>query len=164
MVLFWFIQSFKTLGKDKSDFQIALGISTGMMLGLIPVTTLHWFLLLIFVFTLRMNLLATLLSTVLFSVVSFLVSFPIEAFGYWMLTSHQSLIPIYAQAYHSPLIPFTAFHQTHVMGGTLLGVLLFFPVLVISQRLTHKYRDALHAYWLSTRIQKAYVHYRRFSH
>lgn len=164
MALVWFIQFLQLLGKDKSNFQIALGISTGMMLGLIPVATLHWFLLLVFVFALRMNLLATFLSFLFFSVLSILVASPLEAFGYWMLTSHKLLIPLYVRAYHSPIIPFTAFHHTNVMGGTSLGVLLFFPVLWISQKLIHNYRDSLHAYWLSTRVQRAYAHYRRFYH
>ncbi|NBX77679.1 MAG: TIGR03546 family protein [Proteobacteria bacterium] len=163
MTLVWTIQFLQFLGKDKTDFQIALGITTGMMLGLVPVTTLHWFLLLIFVFALRMNLLATMVSALFFAALSFLLSTPIESFGFWTLTSHSALIPIFVRAYHAPIIPFTAFHHTDVMGGTFLGVLLFFPMLVISQRLTHRYRDSLHAYWLSTRIQRAYVHYRRFS-
>jgi uncharacterized protein (TIGR03546 family) len=164
MALVWTIQFLQFLGKDKTDFQIALGISTGMMLGLVPVTTLHWFLFFVFVFALRMNVLATVGSTLLFSTLSFLISGPLESLGFWALTSHTSLIPMYVKAYHSPIIPFTAFHHTDVMGGTLLGTLLFFPVLLIAQRMTHKYRNSLHTYWLSTRIQRAYVHYRRFSH
>ena len=164
MALVWTIKFLQFLGKDKTDFQVALGISTGMMLGLIPVTTLHWFLFLGFVFALRMNLLATIVSALFFSALSFMISAPLESFGFWALTSHTGLIPIYVKAYHLPIIPFTAFHHTDVMGGTLLGALFFFPVLLIAQRLTHKYRGALHAYWLSTRVQRAYVHYRRFSH
>lgn len=164
MALVWIVQFLQSLGKDKTDFQIALGVSTGMLLGLIPVTTLHWFLLFSFVFALRMNLLATLISALVFSILSFLIASPLEAFGYWMLTSQTTLIPVYVRAYHSPIIPFTAFHHTNVMGGTLVGVLLFFPVLWLAQRVTHKYRDSLHAFWLSTRVQRAYVHYRRFSH
>lgn len=164
MALVWVIQFLSFLGKDKTDFQIALGISVGMLLGLIPVTTLHWFLLLVPVFILRMNLLATLLSTLIFSFLSLMASAPIEAFGFWTLTSPKALIPFYVKAYHSPIIPFMAFHHTNVMGGTFVGILLFAPLLWFSQRMVHKYRASLHAFWLSTRIQRAYVHYRRFSH
>ncbi|NBT59058.1 TIGR03546 family protein [bacterium] len=164
MALVWVIRFLSFLGKDKTDFQIALGISVGMLLGLIPITTLHWFALFGMVFALRMNLLATLLSALIFSCLSWIASVPFEALGYWALTSPRALVPFYVKAYHSPLIPFTAFHHTNVMGATVVGLILFFPVLWISQRMTHKYRNSLHAFWLSTRIQRAYVHYRRFSH
>jgi len=164
MALVWTIEFLQFLGKDKTDFQIALGISTGMMLGLVPVSTLHWFLFLILVFALRMNILATIGSALCFSLLSVFISSPLESLGFWMLTSHKILIPFYARAYHAPIIPFTTFHHTDVMGGTLFGTLLFFPVLLISRKLTQIYRAPLHTYWLSTRLQRAYVHYRRFSH
>lgn len=126
MALVWTVQFLQFLGKDKTDFQIALGISTGMMLGLVPVTTLHWFLFLVFVFALRMNLLATIGSALFFSTLSFVISTPLESFGFWALTSHTGLIPMYVKAYHSPIIPFTAFHHTDVMGERSSGHSYFF--------------------------------------
>lgn len=164
MALFWFINLFRSLGKDKSNFQIALGISVGMLLGLIPVTTLHWFVILAFVLVLRMNLLATMISALVFSAFYFALINPIESLGFWMLTSQKFLLPLWARAYHAPILPFTSFNHSTVMGGTLMAVLLFFPCLLISQALVQRYRAAIHTYWLSTRLQRAYAHYRRFTH
>jgi len=164
MALFWLIRSLQTLGKDRTDFQIALGISLGMTLGLIPFATLHWFVLFGFVLVLRNNLLAAFFSFCFFWAFSFSFSGPLESLGFWTLSSQKALLPLWTRAYHAPLIPFTAFNHSSVMGGTLLAVILFVPSLSIAQHLARKWRGPLHAYWLSTRVQRAYAHYRRLTH
>lgn len=164
MALFWFIRFLQVLGKDRTDFQIALGITLGMMLGLIPLATLHWFILFGFLLALRNNLLAAFITFSVCSVLSLALSGPLESLGFWALTSQRVLLPLWTRAYHAPIIPFTAFNHSSVMGSTLLAVILFLPVLLISQSLVHRWRGPIHAYWLSTRVQRAYAHYRRLTH
>jgi len=164
MALFWSIRFLQFLGKDRSDFQIALGITLGMMLGLIPFATLHWLVLFGALLILRSNFLAAFLSFIFFWAVSFSLATPLESLGFWALSSHKALLPLWTRAYHAPLIPFTAFNHSTVMGGSLVATLLFLPVLLISKNLVHRWREPVHAYWLSTRVQRAYAHYRRFTH
>lgn len=164
MALFWFIRFLQILGKDRTDFQIALGITLGMMLGLIPFATLHWLLLFSALLILRNNLLAAFLSFCVFTALSFSLAGPLESLGFWALSSHKALLPLWTRAYHAPLIPFTSFNHSSVMGSSLLAFVLFGPMLLISEKLVHRWREPLHTFWLSTRVQRAYAHYRRFTH
>lgn len=164
MILYWTVRAFQTLGRDSSNQQIAWGVSLGMLLGLIPLATFHWLLIFCLVLTLRVNLIAALISACLFHLFFLTVHSPLEALGFWTLTSQPWLTPLWTRAYHAPLVPFTAFNHSDVMGGTLLGLSLMIPVYLISFLLTKKLRSSLHAFWLSTRLQRAYAHQRRFYH
>lgn len=164
MVIFWCIRFLQLLALDRSPLQIAFGITFGMLLGVIPVTTLHWFCLLGCLFVVRMNLLAALLSAACFGLLSWILQSPIEELGYWTLTANKSLLPLWARAYHAPVLPFTAFNYSSVMGGTLIAFACFIPLLLLSQILIRKWSAPLHTFWLSTRIQRAYTHYRRMTH
>lgn len=163
MTVYWIVSFFMFLGRDKSDLQIAFGVIVGMFLGLIPFATLHHFIIMGILVITRINILAALISWLSFSVFSFACSSGIETFGFWFLTSQRSLLPWLARAYHAPIIPFTNFNHSSVMGGTLLAILLTVPVLGISCFISKRYRSKLHGFWLSTRLQRAYAHAKRFT-
>ena len=162
MILYWTVRTLQSLGRDHSNLQIAWGVSLGMLLGLIPFATLHWLLVFCLVLATRVNLIAAFFSASLFSIVYFLAHSSLESLGFWALTSQPILTPLWTRAYHAPILPFTAFNHSDVMGGTLLGIFFFIPVFGFSMTLAKKYRSSLHAFWLSTRIQRAYAHQRRF--
>jgi|688.fasta_scaffold290613_2 uncharacterized protein (TIGR03546 family) len=164
MPLYLFIRFIKYLGRDNTDFQIALGIAVGMLLGMIPILTLHWFLIFGALLIVRMNFLSAFISFQFFAIASWTLSSLLERLGFWVLTSQSGLLPFWARAYHAPILPFTAFNHSNVMGATVLGFILFVPILLISQILVARFRETTHTFWLSTRLQRAYAHYRRFTH
>jgi len=55
--------------------------------------------------------------------------------GYWILSHGASFRRVWAGLYHAPLIPFTYFYETHVMGrlvlGTINATLFFFATAAI---------------------------------
>jgi uncharacterized protein (TIGR03546 family) len=161
MILYWTITFFKYLGRDARQYQFALGVSKGMLLGLIAITTLHWILIATFPFVFRMNLLATFCSFVGFDLVARLFESYFESFGFWILTEFPALLPWFSRAYHAPLLPYTSFNHSQVMGSSLLGLALFFPVFFLTRFVVAHYKEQAHAFWLSTRIQRAYAHARR---
>jgi len=164
MPLYLLIRFIKYLGRDNTNFQIALGIAVGMLLGMIPILTLHWFLILGALLIVRMNFLSAFISFQFFAIASWTLSPLLERLGFWVLTSQSGLLPFWARAYHAPILPFTAFNHSNVMGATVLGFILFMPILLGSQILVARFRETTHTFWLSTRLQRAYAHYRRFTH
>lgn len=164
MFWYWIVTFFKYLGRDNTKSQIAFGVAIGMLLGLIPYFTLHWFLVVALLFVFRMNLLGALVSALGFSVFSVLLQPWFESLGFWILTGHPKLIPLFARAYHAPLIPYTSFNHSTVMGCTIVGMILFLPVFWGTQSFVPKVRERVHTFWLSTRIQRAYAHTRRLIH
>jgi len=157
------VHFFKYLGRDNSDTQIALGIATGMLLGFIPAITLHWFIIFAVVLLVRMNLLAVLISFQIFTLVSWILFSPLEKLGFWVLTSQEALLPLFARAYHAPILPFTSFNHGTVMGTTIVSLLLFAPLVLVGRIMVHRLRTPVHTFWLSTRLQRAYAHYRRMT-
>ena len=162
MITYVLINFIKSLGRDNSSSQYGLGIAFGMLLGTIPVLTLHWFVLLFFCVILRINFAAAIFSTIFFSGFTIWMDPTFGRIGLWLLTDTSALLPLWARFYHAPLIPFTEFNRSLVMGRTFLAFFFFLPVFLASRHYVGKYREKLHAFWLGTRIQRNYAHYRRF--
>lgn len=164
MVIYWIVTFLKYLGRDNQNSQIALGISVGMLLGLIPVFTLHWFLIAVLPFMIRMNLLAVFCSALCFSIFNLSLNSYFEQFGFWLLTGHPTLIPLFSKAYNYPLLPYTAFNHSTVMGSSVVALGVFLPLFFAAKLVAKNHRERIHTFWLSTRIQRAYAHTKRLIH
>lgn len=163
MLLYWTINFIKMLSRDDSNAQYGLGIAFGLLLGFIPCVTLHWVLILTLALVLRVNLAATFFSMIFFTGPALLFDAQLARIGYWLLHDLTSLTPLWARLYHAPLFPFTRFNSTLVMGSTAFAFTGFLPTFLVARALVKGYREQLHTYWLSTRINRSYAHIRRFA-
>jgi uncharacterized protein (TIGR03546 family) len=120
--------------------EIAAGIAWGVLLGLIPAANFFWMVLFMVSFFFRNNHGAKIFAMALVKLVSPLIVFSIDHIGCQILHT-ESLQPIFTTLYNMPFVPFTRFYNTLVMGGTVLGLLLWLPVFLVFLPLIPLYRN-----------------------
>jgi uncharacterized protein (TIGR03546 family) len=128
----------KILQADISPNQIAFGFALGLFLGLVPGLVLKcMFFLLIMI--LRVNVGAVFLGAAIFAVFNFFVDPISDRIGFYILNIDVAL-PFYTFLYDMPIIPFTKFNNTVVMGNFVLSLVLFVPVVFLSKKFILHYR------------------------
>lgn len=146
----------KTLHSDGTPAQIAGGIALGAALGLTPLTSAHNLLVVLLLLVLNVSFGAGLLSWGIFVPVGFLLDPVFDAIGRRLLES-PSLEPMWTQWYNTPVVPYTSFNNSIVLGSVVGWLLLFVPVFLLARLLVVRYRATLGA-----RIQQS-RYYRAFS-
>ena len=124
----------RVFAADSSPRQVAMGIALGMMIGLVPKGNLVAVSLAVLLFGLRVNIGAGLLAAFLVSVCSERIDQVTHGLGIRVLNIpwvYQHL----AVWFDKPLVAWTSLNNTVVMGGLLLGVVLFYPVFHLSELL-----------------------------
>jgi uncharacterized protein (TIGR03546 family) len=128
--MIWLIRQFLYLRKAitavDSPRQVALGFALGMLLGLMPKGNLLVVLLSMVILSCRMNLAVAMLSTLTFSGVGMLADPLTHRLGLALL-EWPLLRPLWTRLYSLPLVPWTDFNNTVVLGSFVLGLALLYP-------------------------------------
>ena len=114
--------------------QLALGLTIGMLIGLMPKTNLLAFALCLLLFTVRCNKSLGLASAIVFSFVAQWTDAFAHRLGS-MALDFEPMQACYASAFNLPLGPWIGFDNTVVTGSLLLGLYLAYPVYWISRLL-----------------------------
>jgi uncharacterized protein (TIGR03546 family) len=117
----------RALVDQDSPRQLALGFSLGMVAGLVPKGNLAAVVLMMAIGGSRVNLGTAMLGAFLFSWVGVLTDPVSHELGLWLL-SQQPLVSFWTWLYNLPVVPWTKFNNTVVLGSFALGWLLFYPV------------------------------------
>ncbi|MHB0996176.1 MAG: TIGR03546 family protein [Elusimicrobiales bacterium] len=137
-------QFVKGLTSDTDPRQIGWGIAIGFVLGLIPKGNLTAQLLLVLLMMLKVNIPFGLLTMFLVSFVNPLADKLTDPLGYALLTS-DALAPLWTALYNMPVVPWTDFNNTVLLGGLIAGLALLFPVYLAGRRFgvfyNEKFRD-----------------------
>lgn len=160
-MLFWlkYLKSLlQALNADISPNEIAAGVVLGAVIGLIPKANLLalglWIIILLF----RVHIGMAGASLLIFSLIGFLFDPVAEKLGFWLLAGVPSLASVWTALYNVPIVPFTSFNNTMVMGNFALGGLLALPLFfgmrafVIAYRA--RYRDRVMR-WKIMKLLKA---------
>ena len=131
--------------------QLALGFALGMLIGLVPKGNLTAAALMVILLGSRVNLGTGTVAAAVFSWVGMLVDPLTHRIGEGLLR-HPSLEPTWAYLYDLPLMPWTGFHNTVVLGSLLLGLWLFYP----AYSLSHWAFDRLQP-WALEKIEKYHL-------
>lgn len=131
--------------------QLALGVAIGMIIGLIPKDSLLPYAMLLIGILSRANLLSLGLSAVFFSWISPLLDPILHRLGHWALT-YDPFQATWSWLYQVPLMPWTRFDNTVVMGALLGGLALSIPVHFISRLLFEKFGSLIAKALLNTRL------------
>jgi len=131
----------KALVAEDTPQQLAAGLALGMAAGLIPKSSLFAHLGLMLVCMLQVNLAAGLASAALFSIVSPLLDPVTHALGGLFLVKLGFLAPVWTFLYNVPVLPWTRFNNTVVLGSLLLGTALVYPAYLAAIPLCEKYRE-----------------------
>lgn len=158
MFLFLY-KSFKMLiaairGSDSPN-QVAFGVALGMMIGLLPKDSLLAYFFGLFVFATSVNLLATSLSAFCFMWIAALCDPLSHQLGHFVLT-YPSLQTTWLWLYEQPIVPWTRFNNTVVMGSLLVGLCCMYPVFLVSKSMFIRYAPQVNAwmvrFWLYRKI------------
>jgi uncharacterized protein (TIGR03546 family) len=145
----------RLLNSDKGTNQIASGIALGLILGFSPLFSLQSVLVFIILFFFRVQIGAAFIAAFFFSLIAYLLD-PVCHFLGAMILERESLRPIFTTLYNMPIVPFTRFYNSIVMGSGLLAILLAPFVYYGSKLLVIKYRATVVARFQETKIWKAW--------
>ena len=149
--LFAFI---KLLNSDTGNISLAMGMTCGFILGMTPFLSLHSLLIFLVLFFFRIQIGAALVTAFFFKFIAFLLDPIFHSVGS-MLLEMESLRPFLTTLYNMPIIPYTRFNNSIVMGSAAVTFILSPLVFFMSQYFIIKYRELFVARFKSTRFWKA---------
>ena len=126
---------------DISPNQVAWGFALGAILGLVPNMFMK-LVLFIVIMMFRVNISAAFLAWAVYEILSFALDPLFDVVGYQLLTIG-SLNAFYTYLYNLPVVPFTKFNNTVVMGSFVVGIILIIPNMIIAKKLLVYYRTHL---------------------
>jgi uncharacterized protein (TIGR03546 family) len=117
----------KVLTAADSPERIALGFALGMIIGLVPKGNLIALCLGVVLLSSRANLAAAALAAFTFSWLGILADPVSHRIGLGLL-NFSPLVNFWTWLYNLPVVPWTAFNNTVVLGSFVLALALFYPV------------------------------------
>ncbi len=150
------------LNANTRPAEIAAGAAMGLLLALVPGGNLLWIGLFIATFFLKINMAAQFFVMGLARLAVPLVDPALDRLGWAVLTAPvlQGLLTSLARL---PVVGWTRFTDTVVMGGLLAGLALWVPVLLLSLLLVRIYRRALRERIAGSRLGRAVARVPLFS-
>lgn len=136
--------------------QIALGIAFAFLLALIPAGNLLWISLFALTFFIKINLSVEFVFLALFKLLALFLNSILHGIGYFILTN-RVLEPLFIGLTEVPVLTFTRFNNTIVMGGFFVGALFFVPVYLLFKFLVIKYRSSLREKLANSKIIKGFI-------
>ena len=143
----------ETLVQEDSSRRLALGVVLGMFIGLIPKDSLlaYFFFLMLMIST--ANLFSALIAGFVFNWIGYVLDPFCHKLGGMILTA-DALESTWLACAELPLMPWTRFNNTIVMGALVLSILIAYPVYSISYGFFRKYGAALHERAKQTRLYR----------
>jgi uncharacterized protein (TIGR03546 family) len=127
------------LNSDKATNQIAAGVACGLILGFAPVFSLQTALVIFILFFFRIQIGAAMVSAFFFKFIAWIFDPISNRLGMSILES-DSLKPLFTDLYNMPIVPFTRFYNSLVMGSAAVSLILAIPIFYLSRFLVAKYR------------------------
>jgi uncharacterized protein (TIGR03546 family) len=143
----------KMLNSDTGTNQLSAGVAAGFVLGMIPAMSLQTLLIFLLIFFFRIQIGAAFLTAVFFALPAYLLDSVFHAIGAVILEL-DSLRPLYTSLYNMPIIPYTRFNNSIVMGACVLALLLAPLVFFIAKKLIIKYRQTVVERFKKTKFWK----------
>ena len=144
----------KALKSASSPAQLGWGFALGMIIGLTPFWNLHNTLILILILILKVNIGAAILSCLIFSGFAYLLDPVFHSLGYHLLTQVDFLQNIWQNLYANPILVFTRYNNTVVLGSFLSALILFIPSYFGFKAFVHVYRAKIDPYVQKLKIVK----------
>ena len=132
---------FTILHSNATPTQIGWGVVLGSFLGLAPFFCLHKLLILLLIILLNVNMGAAFLSVLIFSLAGLLTDPMANQIGYAMLVDANALTGFWTNLYNMPIVPFTRFYNTIVMGSFVINLIAVLPVFFAVKKFVIYYRE-----------------------
>lgn len=144
----------KLLNSDTGNISLAMGMTCGFILGMTPVLSLHSLIIFIVLFLFRIQIGAAFVMAFFFKFTAFLLDPVFHMVGSNVLEM-ESLQGILTSLYNMPLVPYTRFNNSIVMGSAVITFALAPFLFIASQYLIIKYRQTVVARFKDTKLWKA---------
>ncbi len=155
MVVKWIASIIVAVNANNRAGEIAAGASFALLLALIPGGNLLWIVLFALTFLLKINLAMELLLLALLKPIAPLADGLLHRLGALVLTQPFLYEP-FTVLYNLPLLSYTRFNNTLVMGGLIAGLALWVPVFLLFRRLVFLYRRKLREKLAGSRLVQAF--------
>ena len=126
---------------DISPNQVAWGFALGAILGLVPNMFMK-LVLFVVIMMFRVNISAAFIGWGIYEILSFALDPLFDILGYHILNIN-ALNSFYTWLYNLPIVPFTKFNNTVVIGSLVVGIILIIPNMLIAKKLLVYYRTHL---------------------
>lgn len=144
----------RLLNSDTGNISLAMGMTCGFILGMTPVLSLHSLVIFLILFIFRIQIGAALVMAFFFKFVAFLLDPIFHSVGSQVLEM-ESLQSLFTTLYNMPIVPFTRFNNSIVMGSGVVTFILSPFVFIASQYFISKYRETVVARFKDTKFWKA---------
>lgn len=159
----------KALHSDGTPGQVGAGVALGAALGLTPLVSAHNAVVVALVLVLNVSVPGALLGTMVFAPAGFLLDPLFDRVGRHLLLDTPALAPLWARWYDTPLVPFTSFNNTVVLGSFVCWAAAFGPILLAARAGVARYRATVgervrrSPLYRAVTASRAYNAYRWFS-
>lgn len=168
LALLKLIQSIiKTLHSEGTPGQVAFGIALGSALGLTPLMSVHNLIIFALIVILNVSFGGGMLGWALFVPVGFLLDPAFDAVGRGLLAA-SSLRPMWTDWFNTPLVPYTNFNNSVVLGSVVGWMVLAVPIFFAARYGVARYRATIgervrrSRFYQALTASKAYNIYRLF--
>lgn len=168
LTLLKLIQSIiRTLHSEGTPGQVAAGIAIGSVLGLTPLLNLHNLVIFSLVVLLNISFGGAMLGWALFVPVGFLLDPVFHAAGLQLLQA-PSLRPLWTALTNIPIVPYTNFNNTVVLGSVIGWLALALPIFFAARYGVARYRATVgervrrSRWYKAVTASRAYNVYRMF--
>ena len=144
----------KLLNSDKGENQIAAGVACGLILGFAPSFSPQTLLVFVIILLFRIQIGAAFTSAFFFAMVAYLFDPMLNSVGQIALEL-DGLKGLYTTLYNMPIVPFTKFYNSLVMGAAIVSIVAFPFVFVGTRFLIKKYREKVVAKFQNSKFWKA---------
>jgi uncharacterized protein (TIGR03546 family) len=155
LALLKLIQSLiKTLHSAGTPGQVAAGMALGSALGLTPIFNVHNLIIFSLLVLLNVSFGGGMLGWALFVPIGFLLDPLFDKIGLSLLTA-PSLRPLWTDWSNTPILPFTNFNNTIVLGSVVSWVVLAIPIFFAARYGIARYRATVGERVRQSRFYKA---------
>ena len=159
----------KELHSDGTPLQIGLGAALGAALGLTPIANVHNVVVFGLLLVLNVSFGAGMIAWGLFVPLGFALDPLFDRIGHRLLVETPALTPLWTSWFNAPLVPYTNFNNTVVLGSVVGWLVLFVPITLLVKRLVERYRAKygervrMSRFYKAVTASQAYNVYRWFS-
>ena len=144
----------KTLHSAGTPGQVAAGMALGSALGLTPLMNVHNLVIFSLLVLLNLSFGGGMLGWMLFVPIGFLLDPVFDAIGLSLLGS-PGLRPLWTSLTNTPLLPYTNFNNTVVLGSFVAWVVLAVPIFFAARYAVARYRATIGERVRQSRFYKA---------
>ena len=138
----YIVKMFKALNANANPGEIAHAFSIALMLGFLPKNNLLWYLLFIFFLFVRINKGVFFILSLMFSFPATLLDPVFNTIGYKILTL-PALEGFFSTLLEIPIVGFTRFNNTIVMGSFAASIVLYIPAYILGRLFVKLWRTTL---------------------